>query len=77
MWLKRILCMILGHKHYLEFRPEGKYFCGSAGPYDCLCRRCDYDWARTEVGRANAAYLKMAELRQKWNLKGEILKPPQ
>ena len=51
-YLRRLICKIFGHNHYMKFHPAGKYYCFSAGPYDCLCYRCDFDWISTQEGRA-------------------------
>lgn len=50
-YLRRLWCHLFGHRHYMKFHTDGKYYCTSGGPYDSLCRRCDYDWSLTKVGQ--------------------------
>lgn len=34
----------------MRFHKDGTYFCPSSGPYDCLCKRCDFRYEYTERG---------------------------
>lgn len=47
----KLLCLLFGHKHIMNFHKEGVYWCYSAGGYDCVCERnCGYRWEQTEEG---------------------------
>lgn len=50
-YLRRLWCHLFGHQDYMKFHSQGKYYCTSSGPYDCLCMRCDYDWSLTKEGQ--------------------------
>jgi hypothetical protein len=51
MAARRLVCRVLGHKHYMVFQDKGLYWCWSAGPFDCRCRRCDFKWEDTPEGQ--------------------------
>jgi hypothetical protein len=51
--LRRLWCRWFGHDTPITFRPEGAFWCGSAGGYDCICLRCGARWEEySEHGRA-------------------------
>jgi hypothetical protein len=53
--LRRLLCRLVGHNDPITFRPEGVFWCRSAGGYDCVCLRCGWRWESTPEGSAALA----------------------
>lgn len=49
--LKGLWCRIWDHDEPISFHAGGVYWCGSAGPYDCICLRCGSRWEDTPSGQ--------------------------
>lgn len=46
-WLSflQFICKKIGHNSSaINFHPNGRYWCFSAGPYDSMCYRCGLSW---------------------------------
>lgn len=49
--IRKILCLVFGHRYRMKFHSTGLYWCWSAGAFDCFCKRCNYSWENTLQGQ--------------------------